>query len=195
VQYTVWSGSRQIGVTDLGFRYREHGMRTGWFYPTAIGEPLMPEIVDLLIGDDVRFGRSDPIEPVEALGCDESEDACEDVAAWDLRVRREDGSLVPTESVGIRDVGAYFARPPNRETWEDELDEIFDFDDDPSEGWKRAGEDERTAELRRAIEHDRKIIEEVMAEMPQEDEPGPDQDEALPRYQIFVLLSDPSAVP
>ena len=192
VLYTVWSGDRQIGVTDLGFRYREGDSRTGWFYPTSVGEPLMPEIVDPLIG---HYVRRDGADPNQLASSDAYLRACKRVAAWDLRLRREDGSLVPTESVGIRDVEALLACYPDDETWEEELDCPFDFDDDPSEAWKRAGEDERTAALRRDIEHDRKLIEEWMAELPEDDELASETDEALPRYQIFVLLSDPRAVP
>ena len=199
VQYTVWSGERQIGVTDLGFRYREGGSRTGWFFPSTVGEPLMPEIVDPLIGS--YFKRSErtatgPLSTDEFARFIEYERACERSAAWDLRLRREDGTFLPTESVGIRDVEALLACYADDEMSEDELEGAFDFDDDPTEAWKRAFEDEATAELRRDIEHDRALIEEWAEEQASETQQWtPEDDEPLPRYQIIVLLSDPSAVP
>jgi hypothetical protein len=200
VQYTVWSGKRQLGVTDLGFRYREGGSRTGWFFPSPIGEPLMPDVVDPLIGNYVRRGRTDPAAPLtheDFSRFADYEKACRRAAAWDLRLRREDGTLVPTESVGIRDVEALLACYPDDELFEDELDELFDFDDDPSEAWKRSGDDDdpKMAALRRDIEHDLELIDEWMEERSENHQWTPEDDEPLPRYQIFVLLSDPSAVP
>jgi hypothetical protein len=197
VQYTVWSGDRQIGVTDLGFLYRERGSRTGWFYPSALGEPLMLEIVSPLIGHYVRHDRRGLDEPPEADDLARYaayEQACQRAASWNLQLRREDGTLVPTESVGIRDVEALLACYPDEETWEDELEGAFDFDDDPSDAWKRHGEDEATAELRRSIEHDLELINGWIEEKSANQQWVPD-DDSLPRYQIFVLLSDPTAIP
>ena len=199
MQYTVWSGKRQIGVTDLGFRYRAGGSRTGWFYPSAIGEPLMDEIVDPLIGNFLRRSRSwgEPLTSDDLDRCRAYEKACARAASWDLRLRRPDGTLVPTTSVGIRDVEALLACYPDEETWEDELEDAFDFDGDPSEAWKRNPEyfDEDTAALRQSIEHDLEIISEWMEEDEENDQWTPEDDTPLPRYQIFVLLSDPNAVP
>lgn len=172
MQYTVWSGERHIGVTDLGFRYRRSGSRTGWFIPTADGEPLMPEIVVPLIGSYIQVRRSDRREPLsrnEIAQLAAYERACKRVAEWDLRLRREDGSLVPTESVAIQDVEALLACNQDAE---DDVEDLCAFDldrelelDDPSEAWKR-----------------------------DPDEWVPD-DEPLPRYQIWVLLADEAAVP
>ena len=173
MQYTVWSGERQIGITDLGFRYRRGGSRTGWFIPTAESEPLMPDIVVPLIGTYVqirRTGRCEPLDGNEIAQLAAYESACKRAATADLRVRREDGSLVPTESVAIQDVEALLACLHDTEgDLEDACDFDgdfdFEFDDDPSEAWKRDPE-----------------------------EWIPD-DDALPRYQIWVLLADDTAVP
>ena len=198
VQYTVWSGNRLIGTTDLGFRYREGDSRTGWFFPSATGDGLMDEIVDPLIGH--YFNRSSrtasgPLSRDDFTRLAQYEKACERAAAWDLRLRREDGSPIPTESVGIRDVEALLACYPNDESFEEELDAGFEFDNDPSEAWKRSADDEAAAALRRDIEHDLQLIDEWMEDEPESDEFTQVAGEALPRYQIFVLLSDPSAVP
>jgi hypothetical protein len=198
MQYTVWSGERQLGATDLGFRYRDGGSRMGWFYPSAVGEALMPEVVDPLIGSYFKpceRTATGPLSSDEFARLAEYERACKRAAAWDLRLRREDGSLVPTESVGIRDVEALLACYPTDETLEDELDGAFEFDDDPSEAWKHASEDEATAALRRDIEHDRALIEEELEEKSETHQWTPEDDEPFPRYQILVLLSDPTAVP
>jgi len=174
MQYTVWSGERQIGVTDLGFRYRKSGSRTGWFIPTAEGESLMSEIVVPLIGSYIQVRRSDRREPLnrnEIARLAAYERACKRVATWDLRLRREDGSLVPTDSVAIQDVEALLAC--NQDAEDDleqarafDLDGALSLDDDPSEAWKR-----------------------------DPDEWLPDDGDPLPRYQIWVLLADEAAVP
>ena len=158
----------------------------------------MPEIVDPLIGSYFKPSErtaTGPLSSDEIARFVEYERACERSAAWDLRLRREDGTFVPTESVGIRDVEALLACYADDELPEDELDGAFDFDDDPSEAWKCGFEDEATAEMRRDIEHDRALIEEWTAEETETQQWTPEGDEPLPRYQIFVLLSDPSAVP
>ena len=173
MQYTVWSGERQIGATDLGFRYRRSGSRTGWFIPTADCERLMPEIVVPLIGSYIQVRRSDrraPLDRNEIAQLAAYESACKRVAAWNLTLRREDGSLVPTDSVAIQDVEALLACSGDVD---DDVDGACDldlygepaFDDDTSEGWKRG-----------------------------RDEWLPD-DNPLPRYQIWVLLADEAAVP
>ena len=199
MQYTVWSGKRQIGVTDLGFRYREGGSRTGWFYPSEIGESLMDEIVDPIIGNFRRGGRAggEPGSRDDLARSRAYAKACERAASWDLRVRRADGTLVPTTSVGIRDVEALLACYPDDEFWEDELDDAFDFDDDPGELWKRRPEHDlgEEAGLRQSIERDLEIIDDWIEEDAEHDERTDEDDAPLPRYQIFVLLSDPNAVP
>jgi len=207
VQYTVWSGNRQIGVTDLGFRYRKGGSRTGWFFPVAESEGLMPKIVDPLIGNYMPRKRARSLEPFTAqewTRLAEYEEACRRAAAWDLRLRREDGSPVATESVGIRDVEALLACYPDDifdGTDEDELQDGCDFyDDDPSEAWKRdsptVDDDDDTIFLRE-MENDDLIMSAEWLEHPPESvsEWEPEDEGPMPRYQIFVLLSDPSAVP
>ena len=200
MQYTVWSGKRQIGVTDLGFLYREGGSRTGWFYPTEIGEPLMAEIVEPLIGNYMgRLHRSDldaPLTKDDWTRLAEYDAEYKRVVELGLQLRREDGSVVPTETVLIRDVEAYLScYGPDSETWEDDLDAAFDFDDDPSEAWKRDPDDEAELELRRSIEHDAALLEQWFKEREADQEWTQEDDEDLPRYQIWVLLADPSAVP
>lgn len=200
MQYTVWSGERLIGVTDLGFLYHEGGSCTGWFHPSTVGEPLMPEIVEPLIGnymDRRRRTADEPMTKEEWARLDDYELARARVARWNLRIRRDDGSLVPTDTVAIRDMNAFLScYGPHRETWEDDMDGLDDLlDDDPSERWKRDAQDDvAEAALRRDIEHDVMLIEEWFEEQSHHQEWAPEDDEPLPRYQIWVLLSDPSSV-
>jgi hypothetical protein len=172
----------------------------GWFFPSALGEPLMSQVVDPLLGSFMPTRRRDAQPPTadDFARYDAYDKACARAAAWDLQLRFEDGSLVPTESVGIRDVEALLACcPDDEENWEDEIEESFDFfDDDPSDSWKRDSEKhEAEAELRRDIEHDLKLIDQWMEEKAETHQRAPEDDEPLPRYQIIVLLPDPSALP
>jgi len=211
VQYTVWSGKRQIGVTDLGFRYRRRGSRTGWFHPFPQSEPLMPEIVVPLIGSYFRPRRSDPpgpMTPGEMAQLAAYERACKRAAAWHLQLRREDGSLVPTETVAIQDIEALLACYPDADdAFEDAFDchceldfeEEIDFDDEPSEAWRRPvdefDDDADFLALRQDEEDDFELFDNWLHEEWQKHQSTPDDDEALPRFQIWVLLSDEAAVP
>jgi len=205
MQYTVWSGNRQIGVTDLGFRYRRGGSRTGWFFPVAANEDLMPKIVDPLIGNYMsrKHGRSpEPFTAQERARLAEYEEACRRATAWDLRLRRDDGSLLPTESVGIRDIEALLACYPDDIFENDDdngFDDEFEFDDDPSEAWKRHPDEadgESSIAFLRDLEDaddDLSMVDDWMRD--DRSETSSDDEGPMPRYQIFVLLSDPSAVP
>ena len=210
MQYTVWSGKRKIGVTDLGFRYRSRGSRTGWFHPSAQSEPLMPELVVPLIGNYLRSRRTDPSGPMnlgDMAQLAAYQRACRRSAAWNLQLRREDGSLVPTESVAIRDIEALLACYPDTDDdledafdFDDALDfdEQFDFDDDPSESWKRPAheyDDDDILALDPEPGDDLELIDDWMEANWQERHWTPESDEPLPRYQIWVLLSDDAAVP
>lgn len=167
----------------------------------------MPKIVNPLIGNYMprKRGRSrEPLTAQEWTRLAEYEEACRRAAAWDLRLRREDGSLVPTESVGIRDVEALMACYPDDifdDADEDELDEEYDFDDDdPSEAWKRdslaVDDDDEDTVFLRELENDLIRVTEWLENPPESvSEWEPDDEGPMPRYQIFVLLSDPSAVP
>jgi hypothetical protein len=177
----------------------------GWFHPSAEGEALMPEVVVPLIGNYIRLSQqgssaSQPLTIEESARLGEYEKALDRVGALELELRRDDGSLIPTESVAIQDVEQLLeCYEDDDETWMDDMEDAFDFDDDESEAWKRGGddsvEDEGVRALQRDIEHDAKLISEWIEERSREHEWTPEDDEPLPRYQIWVLLSDPSAVP
>jgi hypothetical protein len=174
----------------------------GWFFPSAEAEALMPDIVDPLIGSYFQVSSKTAGEPLtldEVARLAEFEKACERVASRDLHIRREDGSRIPTESVGIRDVEALLSCYRETDLFEDDLDDdTFFFDDDPSEAWKRRDEvedDEAEDALRADIEHDMQLIDEWIEQRAERREWSLDDDEPLPRYQIIALLSDPSAVP
>ena len=166
----------------------------------------MPKIVDPLIGNYMprKRGRSpEPFTAQEWTRLAEYEEACRRAAAWDLRLRREDGSPVATESVGIRDVESLLACYPDDifdGADDDEFDEGYDFyDDDPSEAWKRdslAVDDDEESIFLREMENDLIMATEWLENPPESvSEWAPEDEGPMPRYQIFVLLSDPSAVP
>src|SRR5690348_5235913 len=111
VRYTVSSRGRPIGHTDLAFARFPGPHRAGWFHPNADGERVMPVVTALhvaLQASALRHAaergqprREPPLD--EALPSDLAE-ALQRVGELELTLHREDGSLVPTESVGLQDV-------------------------------------------------------------------------------------------
>lgn len=111
VRYTVWSHGREIGQTDLGFRRCFKGFRSGWFHPNLAGEELMPiidAVASAIFGCMHRESRDHPGRPIahaEPVSSEAFNDAAEALAraeSLDLQLRREDGTLVPTSSIGLR---------------------------------------------------------------------------------------------
>jgi hypothetical protein len=113
VRYTVWSRGRSLGDTDLGFHPIIERCRSGWFHPNADGERLMPVFVALLPAmraylhrDAADSAGNRIVQPALAgssLFADLAE-AFQHLSSLDLELRREDGSVVPTSSIGIQDV-------------------------------------------------------------------------------------------
>lgn len=142
--YTVSSGGRQIGVTDLAFERLPGRSRSGWFHPNA--------------------GLAEALHRVDSL---------------DLTLHREDGSLVPTELVGIQDT--------------EQLLDLGNRDDASSP----AEEETLDPVLEAAVEHDLRIIREQWGD---EDDWFADsewdeielwrgREPDFPRYQIHVMLA------
>lgn len=131
MQYTITSRGRPIGTTDLGFNYRPGSSRMGWFQPNADGERLMPTITAVSITTRTyssnigQAGESAAdTEHSESMFLADVAEAAQHVEALDLELRREDGSVVPTEFINIQDMDELVA-------WSDKLEATRD-----GEGWK-----------------------------------------------------------
>ena len=193
----VSSRGRPIGVTDLGFVRIHPWFRSGWFYPNSYGEQVMPVIASVLpamsaylhgdvLGEDGKprvrphFIRS----PLFAA----LEEALERVAALDLRLHHADGTLVPTEDVGIRDTEQLLALADlnplldDDEGWSPEDDEEWSLDD--VEGWTPDGgrDDDFGASWLDIPEGG--LFDDLRAWTPDE------KPTTFPRYQIHVTFAD-----
>jgi hypothetical protein len=211
VQYTITSRGRPIGVTDLGFRCRGGAGRMGWFHPNADGERLMPIVAAVTAATREyaqRFRAGEPdcssIEDrqQEARLLADIAEAYQHADALELELHAEDGPVIPTDSVSILDTEELLA-------WPDAADAT-----DDAEFWKLGGratdplydplEDLFDEELD-ALEHDEPCFDpdaddeivfgdgfanEFAPWTPDEYEPDPSM-----RYQIFVSLLDPKAIP
>ncbi len=179
MRYTVTSGGVTIGETDLGFVRSAVGIRVGWFHPNADGERLLPRLLPPL-ALRAHLDR-------EAWAGDRAASAhhCE---ASPLALHREDGSVVPTRSLGIQDMHALLAaaelEEARRETlpWSPEHEQDADVDDEPL-----------------AIHLGDDLDDEALLggePAPPDGEWAPDDEPVEhPRYQIVVALVDDGAIP
>ena len=164
MQYTLWSRDRLLGETDLGFLFREHGFRCGWFHPTALGERFMPFATgvgpalnaDFMIGPDATT-RADLLSAVDYE------------AALELQLRGPDGAVIGTESIDIVDTHHLLS------LGECELRESAPL----------------TPEEEAEIDS---LVEEWSAANESSFEPPSDGPTELPRDQIQIRLLDPSSV-
>lgn len=198
MSFIVTSQGRPIGTTDLGFLHFGGTSRSGWFVPNELGEKLVPRIATPLPAmrayflrdcrDNEGNGVVDPTFLTSPLLADLAEHV-QHMAALELALQREDGSLVPTTSIGIQDMevlGEMGRRAFERMEAEEER-----------EGWQR--DDATLDELEEADASDpgpfALIIDADTGEaMPWE----PDEDYVIPeneRYQIHVHLADARDVP
>ena len=196
--YTLWSRGRLIGHTDLGFVRVVPTTRMGWFHPTPVGEKVMPIAVAVppVIQAYVERARQlDGDATAVQAQLDRSTEGADLSAAFnhfealEFELRREDGSVVPTDSIGIQDTHRLLGLA--REWENDEVDDWSDVGDmllEPSES---------DLELERAIEHDAALIEEWFAERDdfRDWAIGELNDPAFPRYQIYVELENSASIP
>lgn len=194
MEYIVSSRGRPIGVTDLGFIRYDRRHRAGWFYPNEAGERVMPVVGEVLPAlwayakcdrvaeDGTPIPRDELLR--SSLYADLAE-ALHHAEALDLTLHYPDGSLVPTESVGIRDIEVLLSMP------DDDDDE--EFHDRP---WQL------NDPIEEAIEHDMAILTNNFTDMhlfedPNEDKPWlpAEEEPEFPRYQIMVLLAEDDAIP
>ena len=163
----------------------------GDFHPTGLGDQLMPVLTgvsrahrELAKSSIERWGDPANRTPYqqeqrssEIRGTTEYADAAAAQAHFDaleLVLREPDGSIVPTEWIGIRDTELYAAEV---EALENELEDV-----DPILG------DEADLELQRSVEHDMEILD-AMSEAELANGSADEWDErTFPRYQLQVGL-------
>jgi hypothetical protein len=198
VQYTVSSHGRPIGVTDLGFAPRGGRSRSGWFMPNTDGDALLPRLAtglpamriylhrDVLGEDGQSIVQPDFVR--STLFADLAEHF-QHAAAFGLALHREDGSLVPTELVGIQDFECPLTESDWGEASPDESDDGPEWD--PND--RLWGDDDDLAcpicrglgiELGAMRDDDEDATGSVPTWMPELEFP------MFPRYQIHVALVD-----
>lgn len=200
VPYTIASRGRPIGTTELDFFRLDGSTRSGWFVPNTLGETLMPTIALGLPamcafvnrhakGEDGQ-GIVRPSFRCSSLFADLAE-ALDRVAALELTLHREDGTLIPTETVGIQDTERLLSLINWTDLWE-ECDRLVETEVDAVDSslyldatheiellpgdWEEFGDDDF----------------EITSGEDWQPDPEPDPNE---RYQVHILLSQENAIP
>lgn len=195
--YSVWSRGRQIGETDLGFYRLIDQSRSGWFHPNAEGERVMPVIASVLPAMRAYLHRDkvdaagnpmvQPALPGSTLFADLAE-AFQRMESLDLELRREDGSVVPTSSIGIQDTHQLLAFPEELLTEDattgDADVEFLEFIDELEREFPPMSDAEAVEEVLGSL--DEPIGQWTADEL---DEPR------FPRYQIHIELVSGDAIP
>ncbi len=197
--YTLWSRGRLVGHTDLGFVRFMPKMRVGWLHPTPEGERVIPILVGMPPAMQAYVNRArdltgDATAVQEEL--DRSTEGADLAAAFqhhealELQLRREDGSVIRTEDIGVVDTHRLIelsreSRPGEHvEEWSDVGDLLLE-----------QGESE--LELEEDIDHDAELMRELFEESDgfREWAIGEVDETKFPRYQIQVELFDDAAIP
>ena len=112
MQFTIASKGRPIGTTDLEFLRIGGPIRSGYFYPAAEADQMLPLIASTLPAVRAYLHRnvtdSDGRRMVQPhlLGSSLFADIAEDIqrsVSFDLTLHRADDSLVPTYVIAIQD--------------------------------------------------------------------------------------------
>jgi hypothetical protein len=172
MKYTVWSRGRLVGETDLGYAQFRPNLRAGDFFPSEEGQKLMPVATEshtLSRGQD-----SDP--ETKYADMMSAYDRCE---ALMLELRGEDGRVIDTEWIAIRDTEMILSSLSDDELDLDDFTSAYD------------------PELEATIQHDADLIAEWFGD---DDDSGDleldgtydwlDQPD-FPRYQVLVELREP----
>ena len=179
--YTVWSRGRLIGQSELAYRRSLPGLRMGDFFPSELGDQLMPiltgegpALIALYeVAEDTQRERPESVRPGDwpdgVRQTTEYADAmsiCDELESLDLQLRDPFGEVVNTESISIRDTHRLLALAREHE------------------------DDDRDVEL---TEGEMKEVEEMRAELDtlfKEEEYKPWEPEPeFPRYQVMVTLA------
>ena len=209
--YTVSSRGRTIGVTDLGFMRLGGVNRSGYFHPNEEGERLVPSIAAgvpamraYMCRDTIDAHGRSIVQP-QMIGSTVFADIAEALhrtAEFELAVHREDGSLVPTEQIGIQDTEQF------RHLVGVEIVEVFNDGEEPDEAdlellLAQCDDDSTVFDADDADERLRACREDGAEGSDDEDQEDEDTEPWLPedlvppypRYQIHVRLLDAAEVP
>lgn len=169
MQYTLWSRGRLLGETDLGFIYREHGFRCGWFHPNALGERLMAAASGIAPAMRIEFSIGPDAEAhADVLAAIDRKEALE------LELRGPNGSPIDTEDIAIIDTHY-----------------LLSIGNDAEE--EKRLEEELTAEEEAEVQE---MLAEWESEHPAWTQGlEPEEETEFPRYQIQVQLVDELSVP
>ena len=190
MNYVVSSRGEPIGVTDLGFYVALPRHRIGWLHPNAHGEKVLPVVATVLpalracvsrtaAGNSEDNSRVQPHSEKATLLADLAA-ALQHVSALELTLHREDGTLIPTESVGVKDM--------------DQLLELFPLEEFDLE------EADADADEYSIPPADLQSLDDTAATFLDDDElrpwtPAADEEFEFPRYQVHVTLRDDHALP
>lgn len=123
MSHSVWSRGRIVGLTDLGFVYREHGVRFGWFHPNELGEKLMPAATG--VAPAMRASRENG---TDLLKDPDVNSAIDHERALELELRGPNGKVIETKQIAIIDTHYLLAipTPGDEDEWQTECE-----DDEP----------------------------------------------------------------
>jgi len=130
VSYSLWSHGRILGHTDLGFVYREHGVRVGWFHPNELGDRLVPAATG--VGPAMRESRE---KETDLLTDPDVASAYDHERALELELRGPNGVVIETENIAIIDTHYLLTI----RTHDDEVDEWL-AECEPDEPWRQSEE-------------------------------------------------------
>jgi hypothetical protein len=202
VSYTVWSKGRLVGETDLGFAQLPGGARAGHFFPSAVGQTLMPIATGVPPASAEvarmcrRVGPPGPDTLPSGPSSNEDSDrgtaradlaAAEDrSASLELELRGPDGLVIATEWIAIQDTEQLLSFAELDEEMlereqlfgrkDEQLLADIEADDATISGWFGRGDPDKTG-----AEDDCGFDESDLEDELWEPE--------IPRYQIFLQLS------
>jgi hypothetical protein len=194
MQFTIASKGRPIGTTDLAFLRIGGPVRSGYFYPAAGTEQLLPLIASTLpamrayLHRNVMDADGRPLVQPHLLGSALFGDIAEDIqraASFDLTLHGPNEALVPTLAIGIQDTeptcstftyeeGLLQGRVSETDDWVHGVDVDF-HDDGGLPGMVEFRLDDATGEYHPFT--------------PDVDAPE------FPRYQVHVVLVDDRKLP
>ena len=192
--YTFWSHGRLLGTSDLDYVRCIPRLRSGDLISTEFGESILPVAAgvpptSIALGHALKTAGADV--PLDDRGLRMRrmpeyvafEAAVAAREALHLELRGPDGSVIPTESIDVRDT-EYLLSLAVDDDWSDELEptwlEDLDLEDDLIEV-------EASDEVVPFEERERSFYEELEAMREPERE--------WPRYQLMVTLIDDAAIP
>lgn len=195
--FSLWSKGRLLGESPLDFVRCMPRHRMGFLHPTADGERLLPVasgVSPAMTNLSRAVQRRCEKEWEELTGAERQErmrtlTEFADVAAaqshcdaLELELRRDDGSVVPTEWIDVRDTEYLHELAREFEEEDERREAIF-------------GEQPLDPELEAAVEHDLAVMEEMRGgddpDLGIDDEPEME----WPRYQLQIMLLDDLDLP